>query len=78
MVTAGIVRYDPVGRTHVLPLEHAAVNDASLIDVILPLVDGLPDRLVTGIDVARWDTAGQFDAVTAFDTISTRCPWSIG
>lgn len=108
MVTAGIVRYDPDTRTHVLPPEHAAVlteaagpdnmaplmqyigvmgqvepriverfhhggglsyadypdfhrimaqesavvNDASLVDGILPLVDGLPDRLEAGIDVA--------------------------
>lgn len=108
MVTAGIVRYDPDTRTHVLPPEHAAVlteaagpdnmaplmqyigvmgqvepriverfhhggglsyadypdfhrimaqesavvNDASLVDGILPLVDGLPDQLEAGIDVA--------------------------
>ncbi|HRO29020.1 MULTISPECIES: class I SAM-dependent methyltransferase [Micrococcaceae] len=108
MVTAGIVRYHPDTRTHVLPPEHAAVltesagpdnmahlmqyigvmgrveqpiverfhhggglsyadypdfhrimaqesaavNDASLIDGILPLVEGLPERLEAGIDVA--------------------------
>lgn len=49
--------------------ESAAVNDAWLIDVILPLVDGLPGRLTPGIDVARWDAVGQFDAATAFDAI---------
>jgi SAM-dependent methyltransferase len=30
----------------------AAVNDAALLDVILPLVPGLPERLNAGIDVA--------------------------
>ena len=32
--------------------DSAAVNDAALLDVILPLVPGLPDRLRQGIDVA--------------------------
>ena len=108
MVVAGVVEYDPVHATHVLPPEHAAVltsaagpnnvahimqyipmmggvedkiverfrlgggltyadypdfhrtmaeesasvNDASLVDEILPLADGLPGRLADGIDVA--------------------------
>ena len=30
----------------------AAVHDAALLDVILPLVPGLPERLKAGIDVA--------------------------
>ncbi|MDZ4092975.1 MAG: methyltransferase domain-containing protein [Arthrobacter sp.] len=30
----------------------AAVNDAALLDMILPLVPGLPERLAAGIDVA--------------------------
>jgi SAM-dependent methyltransferase len=32
--------------------DSAAVNDASLIEVILPLADGLPEQLAAGIDVA--------------------------
>lgn len=32
--------------------DSATVHDAALIDVILPLVDGLPERLRSGIDVA--------------------------
>ncbi|WP_136707242.1 class I SAM-dependent methyltransferase [Agromyces sp. H66] len=108
MTTAGVVHYDPVGRTYHLPREHAAVltpaagpnnlallmqhismmgeveqpiierfrrggglsyadyplfhrnmaetsaavHDAALIDVILPLAPDLPARLAAGIDVA--------------------------
>lgn len=36
----------------IMAQESAAVNDASLVDGILPLVDGLPRRLEAGIDVA--------------------------
>jgi SAM-dependent methyltransferase len=36
----------------IMAQDSAAVNDASLIDGILPLVDGLPQRLEAGIDVA--------------------------
>ena len=32
--------------------ESAAIYDATLIDITLPLVDGLPDKLKSGIDVA--------------------------
>ena len=32
--------------------ESGAVHDAALVDAILPLVPGLPERLATGIDVA--------------------------
>ncbi len=34
--------------------ESGEVFDAALVDVILPLVDGLPERLRAGADVADW------------------------
>lgn len=48
----GGVHYSAYPRFHeTMARESAAVHDASLIDVILPLVDGLPERLEAGIDV---------------------------
>lgn len=49
----GGLTYDDYPNFHkVMAEESAKTNDASLLDVILPLVDGLPDRLAAGIDVA--------------------------
>lgn len=49
----GGLSYADYPRFHkVMAEESAKVNDASLIDGILPLVDGLPQRLAEGIDVA--------------------------
>ena len=49
----GGVPYSAYERFHALMAEDsAAVQDSALIDGILPLVPGLPDRLAAGIDVA--------------------------
>jgi SAM-dependent methyltransferase len=49
----GGLSYDHYPRFHALRAEDsAAVFDAALLDVIVPLVTGLPDRLRAGIDVA--------------------------
>jgi SAM-dependent methyltransferase len=49
----GGVPYSAYTRFHRLMAEDSAnVNDAALIDTILPLVPGLPERLKAGIDVA--------------------------
>jgi hypothetical protein len=51
--TGGGLSYDQFPRFHALMAEDsAAVFDAALVDVILPLVEGLPDRLRDGIHVA--------------------------
>lgn len=58
MTAARVVSYDPADRTYRLPREHAAVltsaavHDAALLEVILPLAPGLTERLRGGIDVA--------------------------
>ena len=45
--------YSEFPRFHTLMAEMSGVVfDAALVDVVLPLVDGLPDRLRSGIDVA--------------------------
>jgi SAM-dependent methyltransferase len=49
----GGLAYDQFPRFHALMAEDsAAVFDAALVDVIIPLVDGLSERLRDGIDVA--------------------------
>lgn len=49
----GGLPYSEYPRFHAMMAEESgAVFDAALIDVILPLVDGLPDRLRAGVDVA--------------------------
>ena len=49
----GGLSYDRYPRFHALMAEDsAAVIDAALVDAVVPLVDGLPDRLRAGIDVA--------------------------
>jgi SAM-dependent methyltransferase len=49
----GGLSYAEYPRFHALMAEDSGeVFDAALVDVILPLVDGLPDRLRTGADVA--------------------------
>jgi 2-polyprenyl-3-methyl-5-hydroxy-6-metoxy-1,4-benzoquinol methylase len=49
----GGVHYSDFPRFHKLMAEESgAVFDASLVDVVLPLVDGLPERLSSGADVA--------------------------
>jgi SAM-dependent methyltransferase len=49
----GGLSYSEYPRFHALQAEHTAgVFDAALVDVILPLVDGLPERLQVGVDVA--------------------------
>jgi SAM-dependent methyltransferase len=49
----GGLHYSEYPRFHALMAEESgAVFDAALIDAILPLVDGLPDRLRAGADVA--------------------------
>jgi SAM-dependent methyltransferase len=49
----GGLSYDHFPRFHALMSEDsAAVFDAALVDVIVPLVPGLPERLHAGIDVA--------------------------
>jgi SAM-dependent methyltransferase len=49
----GGVPYEAYDEFHRLQRElSGAVQDASLIDVVLPLIDGMPDRLAAGIDVA--------------------------
>jgi 2-polyprenyl-3-methyl-5-hydroxy-6-metoxy-1,4-benzoquinol methylase len=49
----GGLPYSEFPRFHALMAEQsAAVYDAALVDVVLPLVDGLPERLSSGADVA--------------------------
>lgn len=49
----GGLPYSEFPRFHALMAEQsAAVFDIALVDVVLPLVDGLPDRLRAGADVA--------------------------
>lgn len=49
----GGLAYSEFPRFHALMAEQsAAVFDAALVDVVLPLVDGLPERLRSGADVA--------------------------
>ncbi|KLO31984.1 class I SAM-dependent methyltransferase [Mycobacterium haemophilum] len=49
----GGVPYSEFPRFHSLMAETSgAVFDAALVDVVLPLVDGLPERLRSGVDVA--------------------------
>jgi SAM-dependent methyltransferase len=51
--SGGGVPYSEYGEFHSLMAEASgAVHDAVLVDMILPLVPGLPDRLRKGIDVA--------------------------
>jgi len=51
--SGGGVPYSEYGEFHRLSAEDsAALNDLALIDTVLPLVEGLPDRLRTGIEVA--------------------------
>ncbi|GAB7143094.1 class I SAM-dependent methyltransferase [Mycobacterium riyadhense] len=51
--TGGGLHYSEYPRFHKLMAEQSgAVFDASLVDVVLPLVDGLPGRLRSGADVA--------------------------
>lgn len=50
--TGGGVPYSAFGEFHRLMAEDSAsVHDAGLVDAVLPLVPGLPDRLRAGIDV---------------------------
>lgn len=49
----GGLPYSEFPRFHALMAEQsAAVFDIALVDVVLPLVDGLPERLRAGVDVA--------------------------
>ena len=49
----GGLSYDRYPRFHAwMAEESAAVADAALVDAIVPLIEGLPGRLRTGIDVA--------------------------
>ena len=49
----GGLSYDRYPRFHALMAEDSsAVFDAALVEAVVPLVDGLPDRLRAGIDVA--------------------------
>ena len=49
----GGLPYTEYPRFHTLMAEQSgAVFDAALVDVVLPLVDGLPERLRSGVDVA--------------------------
>jgi SAM-dependent methyltransferase len=51
--SGGGVPYSAFSRFHaVMAEDSAAVNDASLLDTILPLTAGHPERLTAGIDVA--------------------------
>ncbi|MFB7879304.1 class I SAM-dependent methyltransferase [Nocardia sp. NPDC056064] len=51
--TGGGLSYEDYGRFHALMAEESAeVFDAALLEVILPMAPGLPDRLRAGIDVA--------------------------
>lgn len=52
-VAGGGLSYDDYPRFHTLMAEVSGeVFDATLVDVVLPLADGLPDRLRAGVDVA--------------------------
>ncbi len=49
----GGLPYSEFPRFHTLMAEMSgAVYDSALVDVVLPLVDGLPERLRSGVDVA--------------------------
>lgn len=51
----GGLHYREYPRFHAIMAEESGeVFDAALIDVILPLVDGLSDRLQAGIEVSDW------------------------
>ncbi|MCV7074752.1 class I SAM-dependent methyltransferase [Mycobacterium szulgai] len=51
--TGGGLSYSEYPRFHTLMAEQSgAVFDAALVDVVLPLVEGLPERLRAGADVA--------------------------
>lgn len=51
----GGLPYTEYPRFHAIMAEESGeVFDAALVDVILPLVDGLPERLRAGADVADW------------------------
>lgn len=51
--TGGGLPYSEYPRFHTLMAEESGeVFDAALVEVILPLVDGLPERLRAGVDVA--------------------------
>lgn len=51
--TGGGLAYSEYPRFHTLMAEDSGeVFDAALVDVVLPLVDGLPERLEAGADVA--------------------------
>jgi SAM-dependent methyltransferase len=51
--TGGGLSYDHYPRFHAMMEEDSsAVFDAALVDVIIPLVEGLPDRLRDGVHVA--------------------------
>ena len=53
--TGGGLPYTDYPRFHALMAEQSgAVFDAALVDSILPLVDGLPERLRGGADVSDW------------------------
>ena len=51
--TGGGLSYSEYPRFHKLMAEESGeVFDAALVDVILPMAEGLPDRLRAGVDVA--------------------------
>lgn len=51
--TGGGLPYNDYPRFHTLMAEQSGeVFDAALVDVVLPMIDGLPDRLRAGVDVA--------------------------
>ncbi|CAN5879222.1 class I SAM-dependent methyltransferase [soil metagenome] len=53
--TGGGLSYTEYPRFHALMAEESGeVFDAALVDVVLPLVDGLPARLRAGADLADW------------------------
>jgi 2-polyprenyl-3-methyl-5-hydroxy-6-metoxy-1,4-benzoquinol methylase len=55
----GGLPYTEYPRFHEIMAEQSGeVFDAALVDAILPLVDGLPERLRAGADVADWGYGG--------------------
>jgi SAM-dependent methyltransferase len=53
--TGGGLPYSEYPRFHAIMAEQSGeVFDAALVDVVLPLAQGLPERLRTGVEVADW------------------------
>jgi 2-polyprenyl-3-methyl-5-hydroxy-6-metoxy-1,4-benzoquinol methylase len=53
--TGGGLHYSEYPRFHAIMAEQSGeVFDVALVDVVLPLAQGLPERLRTGVEVADW------------------------